>query len=346
MPFFYKFLPLLFGIVLSGCNENQFTDVISENWVQEDEVCSDDTTDVTFKTVAYWSAADDTDEYLEDVDLDALTHIIYRSIRVNADGSLNISSDEIDDFEEFLDVVQDDQTLKVGISLGDGNDNNFNIIAEDSGTTNNFVNNVVDFLEDYDLNGVEINWQTIDDDDESDNLEELLDELNEDLYEEGYFLSMTVTSGEDDSQADEVDNDLFDYVDFVNVMAFDLSDEDDLYYTLEDAEDSIEYWTDRCLIQNKLVLGVPFYSGGSAERSFNYIVEDDPDDGVYACKDKSEGRYYNGVETIMDKTNYALLYAGGIMIESLEHDAYESSEYSLLNIISETSNGDYVDICD
>lgn len=341
----YKSLIFLFIFFLMGC-DNQFTDIISDNWTEEDEVCDTDTTTVSFKKVAYWSYDEDTDDFLEDVDFSALTHILYSAVSVNSDGSLNAPEDDEEDALEDLVDYAHNAGIKVGVSLGDGSDGNFNTIAESSSLTNNFVDKVIDFIENYDLDGVDINWQTINDDDESDNLEELLSELEDKLSDDGYFLSMTVSSGEDDSQADEVNNDLFDYVNFVNVMAFDLSDEDDLFYTLEDAEDSIEYWTGRCLIQNKLVVGVPFYSGGSAERSFNYIVEDDPHDGVYACEDKSEDRYYNGIPTIMDKTNYALLYAGGIMIKSLEQDAYETTKYSLLDVINETSDGNLVDICD
>ena len=332
-------------ITLCGC-DNNFSDVFTDSWTEEEETCDDDTTSVSFKKVAYWSP-DDSDN-LEDVDFDALTHIIYASISVSANGSLEELDDADEDLLQELVDYADAAGIKVGISLGDGDDNNFNTIAESSSITNDFVNEVDDFVEDYDLDGVDINWQTIDDDDESDNLEELLEELEEALSEDSRFLSMTVTSGEDDSQADEVDNDLFDYVDFVNVMAFDSTDSDDLHSSLEDAEDAITYWTGRCLIQNKLVLGVPFYSQDDDEDvdetlSYDYIVDDDTD---YACVDESEGRNYNGIPTIMDKTNYALLYAGGVMIKSLEQDSYENPDYLLLDVINETSDGEYVDICD
>ena len=344
--------PLLLLLTLMGCEDNQFTDIISDNWTEEAEECDTDTTTVSFKKVAYWSP-DDTDpdtneDNLASVDFSSLTHIIYTSVSVNSDGSLDIPEDTDEEtLEDLVDYAQA-AGIKVGVSLGNGNDSNFNTIAESSDKTSDFVAAVEDFIDDYELDGIEVNWQTIDDDDESDNLEELLDELEEQLSEDGYFLSMTVTSGEDDSQADEVNNDMFDYVDFVNVQAFDSTDSDDLHSSLEDAEDAITYWTERCLIQNKLVLGVPFYSDDYNDdeeeaRSFDYIVEDDTE---YACVDESEGRNYNGIPTIMDKTSYAMLYAGGIMIKSLEQDAYENYDYSLLNAIDAVSNGNDVDICD
>lgn len=347
MRFNYKSLPVLLILTLTGC-DNQFGDLF---WPKEDEevVCDTDTTAVSFKKVAYWSVDEDYDkDDLDAIDFSALTHIIYSNVNVNSDGSIAALSD--DDEDALQDLVEYAQLegVKVGVSLGDGNDNNFNTIAESTSLTKAFVSDVVDFIDDYELDGVDMNWQTIDSSTESDNLEELLDELQEDLSEDGKFLSMAVTSGEDDSQADNVDSDLFEYVDFVNVMAFDSTDKDDFHSSFEDAEEAITYWTGRCLIQNKLVLGVPFYSNDNDEDvdeslSYDYIVDDNTD---YACVDESEGRNYNGIPTIIDKTSYALLYAGGIMMKSLEQDAYENPEYLLLNVINETSNGDYVDICD
>lgn len=343
MSFIYKILPFVLLLTLVGCNST-FTDWVEDNWSEEDEVCDDDTTSVSFKKVAYWSSDDDTDENLENVDFDGLTHIIYTSISVNADGSFDFTdnSDKVANFEDFLSYAQD-QGIEVAVSLGDGYDNNFNTIAESSTITTTFVNNVIDFLDDYGLDGVDLNWQTIGGDDESDNLEELLDELKEDLSEEGYFLTMALPSGEYTS-ADNIDNNMFVYIDFANVMAFDSTDSDDLHSSMEDAEEAITYWTDRCLIQNKLVLGIPFYSAGDAVRSYDYIVKDDTS---YACLDESEGRDYNGIPTVMDKTSYALLYAGGIMIKSLEQDYYDDESYSLLNSINEISDGDdeYDDVC-
>lgn len=349
MSITYKSLPFLLLLTLMGCNSN-FTDWVEDNWIVEEEVCDDDTTSVTFKKVAYWSPkydddGDREDDDFDEIDFSALTHVLYASITIDSDGNL-YSPDDTDTLEDLIEYGHDED-VEVGISIGvwsDDNDTYFNAIASDSDTLDDFVDNVIDFLDFYDLDGVDINWQSIDDDDESDDLEELLDELEEQLSDEGYFLSMTVPSGEDDSLADNINNDMFDYVDFVNIIAFDPSDNSSYFYsTLDDAEEAVTYWTGRCLIQNKLVLGVPFYSVGDAVRSFEYIVEDDID---YACVDESEGRYYNGIPTIIDKTSYALLYAGGIMMKSLEQDYVEDTDYSLLNAINETSVGEYVDICD
>lgn len=342
----YKGFPLLLLLTLTGC-DNQFSNLF---WPEiEEEVCDDDTTSVTFKKVAYWSPDssdyDQNEDNLDSVDFSTMSHIIYTSISVNSDGSLDIPEDEEEDILEALVSKAGNAGIEVGVSLGSGSDSNFNTIAESSSLTSDFVSAVEDLLDDYNLDGVEINWTSIGDDDESENLEELLDELEEDLSST-YFISMRLPSGEY-SSADNIENDMFSYIDFANIEAFNSTNSDDLHSSMSDAEDAIAYWTSRCLIQNKLVLGVPFFSVDDDEDvsetlSYDEIVEDNTD---YACTDESEGRNYNGIPTIVDKTSYALLYAGGIMMKSLEQDSYENYDYSLLNTVDQVSNGEYVDIC-
>ncbi|GLS90059.1 hypothetical protein GCM10007916_11260 [Psychromonas marina] len=349
MYFIFKRLPLLLLVALVGC-DNQFTKIIDDNWIKDPEVCEEDSTTVNFKQVAYWTP-DDSDN-IELVDFSMLTHIIYSSIIVNADASLVMLEDDDEELLEDLVTYAQPYSVKTAVSLGEwvsSNDSNFNTIAGSTTLTDTFVDNVIDFLDDYELEGVDIHWQTIESDDESDEFEKLLKALSKELVKEGKFLSMTVPSGEDYKTANRISSDLFDYVDFVNVIVFDEVDSDDFNASLQDAKDAIEYWTDRCLIKNKLVLGVPFYSVGSTTRSYDYLLRDDLD---YVCVDNSRGRDYNGIPTIIDKTDYALSNAGGMMMRSLEQDVYarnnddlDYSEYSLLNVINETVLGNEVSVC-
>lgn len=346
MSFSHKCLPLFFLLALSGCEDNQFSDLF---WPDiEEEVCDEDTTSVDFKQVAYWSPSnnDSLNEVdLDEIDFEALTHIIYTSVSVGSDGELNALDDDDQELLEEMVSLAHDADIEVMVALGTGSDSNFNSIAESSSLTSDFVDSVSEFIDDYDLDGVELNWQTIGDDDESENLEELLDELQEELGSK--TLAMALPSDELDA-ADNIENDMFTYIDFANVHAFDSTDSDDLHSSLEDAEDAISYWTGRCLIQNKLVLGVPLYSVDDDEdesESFSYaeIVDDNSD---FACDDENEGYNYNGIPTIIDKTNYALLYAGGMMMNSLEQDSFDDTDYLLLDVINETVDGNLVDICE
>lgn len=337
------FVPLF--ILLAGCDDNQFTDVIGDHWIKDPEVCLQDTTPVSFKKVAYWSP-DDSDN-LELVNFSSLTHVNYASISFNSDATLNIPED-IEPLEDLV-LLAHAQSVKVAISLGDTDDTIFNSIAADKALTKTLVINISDFIEEYELDGIDIHWQSVDSDDESDRLKYLLKKLSAELKEQNKFLSMTVPPGENEKLANKLSTENFQYVDFMNVLAFDSTNKDSLHSSMQDAMDAINYWTQRCVVKNKLVLGVPFYSRGSAVRSYDHLIRDDIN---YACEDENERRNYNGIPTIIKKTNYALLNAGGVMMKSLEQDVYmrnndkkDFSEYSLLNVINETALDNKVSVC-
>jgi spore germination protein YaaH len=348
----HKILPLLLLFVLAGCEDNQFTDVIGDNWIKDPEVCAEDTTPVTFKKVAYWApdANDSDNDNLILINFSSLTHVNYTSILLNADGTLVIPVDD----EPLEDLVLEAhaQSVKVAVSIGewqDADNSIFNKIANNKALTKTFVNNLINFIDDYELDGVDINWQNIDSESESESFKALLEALSDELTQEGKFLSITAPSGEDDSAANKISTDNFQYVNFINVLAFDSTNDDSLHSSMQDAKDALSYWTERCVIKNKLVLGVPFYSRGNALRSYDYLIRDDIS---YACVDKSERRNYNGIPTIVEKTNYALSNAGGMMMRSLEQDIYQRnnedfdfSEYSLVNVINETVLGNAVSVC-
>jgi GH18 family chitinase len=348
----YKSLPLLLLLLLAGCEDNQFTDVIADNWIKDVELCAADTTPVTFKKVAYWTpnAINSDNDNLELINFSSLTHVNYSSIVLNNDGTL-VTPDDVDPLEDLV-LLAHTQSVKVALSIGkwENADNTiFNTIANDKALTKTFINNLVDFIDEYELDGVDINWQNINSESESDSLEDLLEALSEELAEEGKFLSITAPSGEDETAANTISKDIYQYVDFFNVLAFDSTNNDSLHSSIQDAKDAISYWTDRCLIKNKLVLGVPFFSRGNAVQSYDYLIRDDIN---YACVDESERRNYNGIPTIMEKTNFALSNAGGMMMKSLEQDIYQRnndnvdfSEYSLVNVINETSQGRGVNVC-
>jgi hypothetical protein len=106
------------------------------------------------------------------------------------------------------------------------------------------------------------------------------------------------------------------------------------------AVNSIAYWENQGVEKERLTLGVPFYGydfsnpDKTIALTYNQIVNLDPEN---ANNDVSGNIYYNGMPTIRAKTELALDELSGIMIWELGQDHF--SEYSLLNVISETVNG-------
>lgn len=309
---------------------------------KEPEACDEDTTAVNFKQVAFWS--EDDNDTLASINFNQLTHINYAYLQLNDDASIEPPEDPAK-LQQLIELAQEDG-VKVLISFGGPNesDANFNTVAADSELTALFVDNVIAFIELYELDGADINWQFPEQGDEALLYKSLLKALSIQFNRKGKLLSITVVSGEDANLAKGVLDSVFDYVDFINVMAFDSTNSDDLHSSKQDAIDAIDYWTERCLIKNKLVLGVPFYSRGDSVTSYADIIDQSLE---YACVDESKNRNYNGIPTIVYKTDYSLTHAGGIMINSLELDTYESnnSDYSLTDAIDKTVLGQTVTIC-
>jgi len=336
---------------ITAC-DNQIDDILSDIADGEEElVCGTDTTTVNFKQIAYWGENDE--DTLDDIDFTMLTHVIYSKIGVTSSGEL-VLPDDTEDFEDMVDAAHDAGIYAMA-SIGNSSDSAFNAIAASDSAMSNFIDNMEDLIDDYDLDGIDINWQFPEGDDEGDLFEDLVKEVSESLQDEDKIFSFVVDTGQDDDDTDDgVQDDVLDYADFMNVMALNTTDDDDLHSSLEDAEDAIEYWTGRCVVKNRLVLAIPVYSKGDGELDFREIVDDDDDN---ACVDEAsnvededgnnfDDINYNGIPTVNDKTEYAQSYAGGVIITSLEQDYFDSDYFSILAAVDWQVAGSANDICD
>ena len=370
--FFYKktkiLLSLLVILSLTAC-DGLFS---SDNWDSDNE-CAEDTTDVDFKQVAYWIEDDINDlediaDSDNDIDYTQLTHLIFGYIYVKSDGSFDTNSNgtlsDIDDSDDLKYIIGDLQNngVEVFFSIGGtSNSSNLETIAGDDDLTDDFIDNIIDLAEEYDLDGIDLSWQYPEDDDEGELFEDLVEALSDELDDEGLTFTIEVVSGldEEEDYADVIDSDVFDYVDFVNVKGFNINnddgddDDDDLYLTTDDFLDVIDYWTDRCLIQNKLVVSIPVFGTSEDDDTETYydIVDEKSDKSTFACDDDDKASidgisyYFNAIPTVVEKAAYAETYAGGIMLKSLDQDYNDDSDYSLLNAIYQEVEGED-SICD
>ncbi|MBR3646074.1 MAG: carbohydrate-binding protein, partial [Lachnospiraceae bacterium] len=96
--------------------------------------------------------------------------------------------------------------------------------------------------------------------------------------------------------------------------------------------DMVNYYQARGVAANKLVIGVPFYGYGQGGTAYTFaeIVGRNP---ANAYKDYADGIYYNGINTIKEKTEYSKNF-GGIMTWEVGQDSF--GQYSLLNVMKTT----------
>jgi GH18 family chitinase len=257
---------------------------------------------------------------------DKLTHINYAFLTPKADGTFN----PINNSWKLKQIVKDahEHSVRVCISVGGwGWDAQFEELAADPEVRSAFVQNLKDFVDEYGLDGVDMDWEYPNPGQSSQNFLALIQELRAALPDK---LLTTAVVSYGDEHGVGVPNESFEYFDFVNIMTYDGPD----HGTMEQFERGLSYWSQRGLPKEKIVMGAPFY--GDPNLPYFKIVEADPDAAqVDSFEYYGTTYHYNGIPTIQTKTRIAMDKAGGIMFWALDHDT--PGELSLVNAIYEAA---------
>ncbi|XVU29341.1 glycosyl hydrolase family 18 protein [Actinoplanes sp. CA-054009] len=280
-----------------------------------------------FKSVGYmpsWAGS------VTSVQYSKLTHINYSFALPNANGTLQ-PIENTSKLQQLVTLGHQNNT-KISLAIGgwnDGNDSAFESLAANSGTRTTFVNTVMSTVRQYNLDGVDIDWEYPDPGTSGNNYTALMQQLSTALHNEGKLLTAAVVS--EGNTANGVQPAVFGYVDWLNIMAYDGGSPHANY---DWSIASANFWKNRGLPKAKTVLGVPFYSR-PGYLTYAQLVAQDPANANRDCT--ASGECYNGLPTIRRKTQWALANAGGIMNWELSQDATGSN--SLVSAIYETIMG-------
>jgi chitinase len=181
----------------------------------------------------------------------------------------------------------------------------------------------------YNLDGVDIDWEYPDPGAEGDNYTLLMDQLATAMHSRGKLLSAAVVA--QGYTGDGVQNAVFNDVDHLNLMAYD-GGNGSTHSPYSYAVDSLSYWTGRGLPASKAVLGVPYYARPSWAAYATKVGQN----SANACRDTDGSDYWNGIPTIRDKGRLASSY-GGIMTWELSQDTTGAN--SLLTAMWEAVTG-------
>jgi len=261
-----------------------------------------------------------------------LTHINYSFLTPKVDGTFN----PLNNGWKLTQIVKSahEHSVRVSISVGGwGWDQQFETLANSPESRSAFVQNLKAFVDEYQLDGADIDWEYPDAGQSSQNFLALIEELRIAMPDK--LLTTAVVSYGDDNGAG-IPSETFKLFDFVNVMTYDGPD----HGTMEQFDRGLSYWSERGLPKEKIVMGVPFYSHAKEAPSaegipYSQLVQADP---AAAQTDSfsyfSATQIYNGIPTIQTKTHIAMEKAAGIMFWALDHDA--QGEFSLVNAIYQT----------
>lgn len=209
------------------------------------------------------------------------------------------------------------------------------------------VNNLVAIVTRYGLDGIDVDIEGGDIDENYDNF---VLELSGALKQKGKLITAAVAVF---YKGAYTDRELAAF-DFVSVMSYDHTgpwepDKPGPHSTYGEAVSDLDYFvTDRAMPAGKLVLGVPFYGYAfgttpdvpASGMSYREITEKFPGAESKDSWILPDGRtvYYNGIPTIKKKTMLARRQASGIMIWQLSGDAF--GDKSLLKAIGEAASGE------
>jgi chitinase len=291
--------------------------------------------DTIFKVVGYLGTGNF--NRINELALDKLTYLNLAFGNPDSEGNLTVS-----DNADILPVVTKghEAGLKVFISLGGGGKPdavNWKSILQPK-TRTAFIENIVEYVEKNSLDGVDVDiegnlFPTV-----GESYNPFVIELKNALHAKGKGLTAALGAI---ALPDMITQDALDAFDFINVMVYDKTgiwntDEIGSHSPFSYAEEAIKYWTeDRRIPANKIILGVPFYGFDFSPpaRYINYseIIKENP---LLAYVDSMDMMYFNGIPTIVKKTELAKKKLGGIMIWEISCDM--PGDLSLLRALDQT----------
>jgi len=296
-----------------------------------------------FKVVGYYVPAPKGKCSIASIPYQYLTSINYAFAKPAPDNSGNIMP--LSNPDTLHSLVQNAHEHGVavfisvgGFDIGDGPgiDTRFEVLSNTEVTRLNFTHSAMQMVRQFNLDGVDIDWEFPDPVEPSaSNFVLLMEQLSDSLHRSGKRLTAAVESHHL-PYGYGIKGEVFQIADWINIMGYDNegigSHRPHLItphapYWLDII--SFDYWiTDRGMPKEKAVMGVPFYGKGTGKSgSYRSLLARgaDPYSDVY------DTIYYNGIKTIQQKTKLAEKWGGGIMIWEISMDT--TGQYSLLKAI-------------
>jgi hypothetical protein len=281
---------------------------------------------------------------LGDIELNALTRIDYFSVAARADGSLAPASVSGYGLEQLRAVVAAAHaaTPPVAVSIVIDWHSPFLAIAQSPAATAAFASNLVSFGTDYQLDGVDLDFEpSAISAAEKDAFGRLLAAVHEQTSTRGLMLSVAVQASQK-----VIPQAYLSAVDQYNVMAYDLQYDSSAPY--DAAIGYLESWASYGVPRSKLLLGVPFYGksgtswANSTAQSYASILSGYaaqhggtlPAPGADSATVNGVTWGYNGVETLQRKARYVTHngYAG-VMVWQLGQDHFAAGGYDAQSLL-------------
>ena len=278
-----------------------------------------------FKQIGYmpsWSGS------VSSVQYQYLTHINYAFALPNSNGTLK----PIENTAKLSSLASTAHSrgVKVLLSIGgwnNGDDSAFETFAASSTGRTTFVNSCVNVLNQYGLDGIDVDWEYPDPGTSATNYQNLMTQLCSAMHSRGKLCSAAVVA--QGTTGGGVTSTAFNAMDYIMIMAYDANNGDHSSYSY--AQTSLSYWRNRGVPASKAVLGVPFYARPSWA-AYSALLAAGCSSTANSCFYQGATNWYNGTTLIGQKRQLALSNGGGIMTWELSQDVNDTR--SLLRAMS------------
>lgn len=295
--------------------------------------------DNSFKILAYFPSYRNPDS----VDISKykmITHLHYAFLNPDESGNLKTLAEP----NRFLKVLSNARAngVKVGISVS-GADATFIALAANTVSRTNLVKNILAFVKQYNLDGVDMDWEYPRTDRGSDvTFHSLIKELSDTLHNNNKYLSAAVTPAVyAGAVRDGIRSETYNYVDFFNIMIYDGLgwDKSDpkQHSSYNMAINSLDTWLIvKGLPKEKAVLGIASYGRNSQNTAVGYrdLINSGANREIDSATYKGSVYYYNGTKTVKNKAALAKNRTNGIMLWEFYFDSNDKS--SLLKAVNDT----------
>ena len=309
--------------------------------------------DLGFKVVGYFPSYRNPAS-VPDIKFRMTNVVNYAFARVNAAGSLAVESPST--FNAVIAKAKSNNA-KIFLSIA-GTHADFTFIASTATSRNNFIKDVMNLVRSYQLHGVDMDWEFPRTSDGTDiTYTALMKELSDSCHRDSkYYLTAAITAGKyAGAVRDAIRSELFSYVDWFNIMAYDDFNTTVPYRHHSDltlAQVCLNYWIGtRGMPKNKAVLGIPAYgrpSGITQDNttlSYATILSQGGNPQYDSAIVTASGYpspftiYYNGQATVKKKAMLAKTAGNGVMMWEKGQDTHDGT--SLLRAACDTVGKPY-----
>lgn len=293
--------------------------------------------DKGFKVVGYLPLGKGSIEKLDELELEKLTHLNLAFANPDKEGVLKVRNSA-----GLKTAVQKGHKagLKVYISIAGGGRPDttiWNSVLQPKNVTS-FVKNILYFVDEYNLDGVDVDIEGNLLPYIGNNYSPFVLELRDALHAKGKGITSALGAT---WLHKTVTQEALEAYDFINVMVYDKTgpwnpNKVGPHSPYSFAEAAIKFWCEkRNISSDKIVLGMPFYGHNFSKpvgsRTYSDIVKMDVQN---AYKDQTDSIYYDGIPTIVKKTLLAKKRVNGVMFWQIAGD--NTSDLSLLRAVDQT----------